>query len=226
MRTRKKSYTTDELSNNTHILHAPADNKGKWSEHFKNSNPIYIEIGCGKGSFVDKLSHRETDINFVALEREREVIVMGAKTYREQKEVGEHNGTINFILGDATNLLDYFAPKEVSRIYLNFSDPWPFRKKWAKRRLTHKNFLDIYKQILTDSGEIHFKTDNLPLFEFSLNEFSKENWSMKNIALDLHSSEFHTSGENIMTEYEQKFSAKGMNIFRLEASFRGYDNEK
>jgi len=112
----------------------------------------------------------------------------------------------------------YFDVNEISRIYINFCDPWENKKKWAKRRLTYVKFLDLYAKILTDKGEIFFKTDNEKLFEFSLNQFAEKDFLLKNITFDLHNSDL---AENIMTEYEEKFSSKGINIFRLEAYKRG-----
>ena len=218
MRTRKKLWSENELKNNKNIINKPKDFKGKWREYFNNDNPLCIEIGCGKGNFITNTSKRETDTNFIALERAPQIIVSGARKIRELEEKNEYNGNIGFILGDAKHLNEYFESNEVQRIYLNFSDPWPNKKKWAKRRLTFRNFLRIYKDVLNEKGELHLKTDNTELFEFSLNEFAHEKWNMKNISLNLHQSEFHKNGENIMTEYEEKFSSKGMSIYRLEAS--------
>jgi len=218
MRTRKKLWSENELQTNKYIVRDSKNFKGKWKEYFNNDNPIHIEIGAGKGNFVTGMSKRETDINFVAMERASQIIVSAARKVRESVEANEHTGNIGFILGDASHLNEYFEYGEVERIYLNFSDPWPNKKKWAKRRLTYRAFLNMYKNILAQNGELHFKTDNTELFEFSLNEFAHEKWHMKNISLNLHQSEFHTTGQNIMTEYEQKFSSKGMPIYRLEAS--------
>lgn len=213
MRVRKKNWAEGELSSNKIILKDPA-HKGKWHELFGNPNPIQVEIGCGKGNFITEHARKFPEINFIAIEKEPVVIVNGARKVRELNEQGENLKNIFFITGNAADLRDIFEVDELSRIYLNFSDPWPNRKKWAKRRLTHKNFLNIYDSILNASGEIHLKTDNTVLFEFSLNEFSAENWGLKNISLDLHHSDFEG---NIMTEYEMKFSSKGMPIYRLEA---------
>lgn len=218
MRTRKKSWTEHEFKNNKFIIHNTKDFKGKWNKYFNNNNPLYIEIGCGKGNFITHTSMEENNINFIALERASQIIVTGARKVRLLEEDKKYNGNIGFILGDALNLYEYFDIGEVKRIYLNFSDPWPNKKKWAKRRLTHRSFLNIYKDILSKDGEIHFKTDNTELFEFSLNEFAHESWKMKNISLDLHNSNYHKNGYNIMTEYEEKFSSKGLKIYRLEAS--------
>ena len=109
--------------------------------------------------------------------------------------------------------MDFFEPGEIKRLYINFCDPWP-KKKWYKRRLTYRDFLEKYKLLFGESGEIFFKTDNTILFEFSLNEFCADDWKLSNISLDLHNSDYEG---NIMTEYEEKFSNKGFNIYRLEA---------
>ena len=214
MRIRKREWTEKELEINNIIFQDGKENKGKWNEIFGNNNPIHIELGAGKGSFLTKMSLRNTDINYIAIERQTEIIVSGARKIREIKESGVVNNNIVFLRGDVKDLLDYFEEGEVKQIYINFCDPWQNRKKWQKRRLTHKNFLDIYRKILKNNGEIHFKTDNKELFEFSLNEFSHDGWGMRNITLDLHNSGFK---DNIMTEYEEKFSQKGMPIYRVES---------
>lgn len=116
-------------------------------------------------------------------------------------------------MGDVSNILDYFDKGEISRVYINFCDPWP-KKRWAKRRLLHRGFLDKYSTILEDKGEIHFKTDNVGLFEFSLNEVADCNWKLKNISLDLAN---NTEFENVTTEYEDKFMSQNIKIHRLEA---------
>ncbi len=210
MRARRKNWTESEISNNLRFIKEPAQLKGKWHTYFGNENPIYLEIGCGKGRFIVQNAVNNKDINYLALEREEHVIVMGARASAEL------DCSLGFIIGDVTNMRDYFESGEIDRLFINFCDPWPGRKKWHKRRLTHRSFLDMYKELLKEKGEIHFKTDNRELFEFSLNQFAENNWRMKNITLDLHASEFQG---NIMTEYEEKFSSQGMPIYRLEAYF-------
>jgi len=217
MRVRKKYWAENELQTNDLILENGAENKGKWKHIFANENPVFVEIGCGKGGFIAETARRNPNINFIGLEREKMVIVSGARQIRELSENGEEIGNVRFLCFDAANLSDIFDEGEIGRIYLNFSDPWHRRKKWAKRRLTHRNFLKNYKALLSGNKEIHMKTDNRILFEFSLNEFAAMGWGLKNISLDLHNSGF--AKENVVTEYEAKFSAKGMPIFRLEASF-------
>ena len=204
MRNRKKTYTETELLNNPFIV-----------KTIELEAPIHLEIGCGKGGFITSLSEANPEINYVAVEREREIIVMGAKCLRELKEEEAHKGKLQFINTDADNLKEIFAKESVQRIYLNFSDPWPNRKKWHKKRLTHTKYLEIYKHILERNGEIHLKTDNKELYEFSLESFKSNNWHIKQFCTNLHETEFHISGENIMTEYEKKFSEKGMQIYRI-----------
>ncbi|MCL2592611.1 MAG: tRNA (guanosine(46)-N7)-methyltransferase TrmB [Defluviitaleaceae bacterium] len=214
MRIRKHKWTQKELQINKAIVQDGTVHKGKWNEFFGNDNPIHIELGSGKGGFFAEMSLQHQDINYIAIERQTEIIVSGARKIRELKERGSEVDNLAFLRGDARDLLDYFEEGEICQVFINFCDPWPNRKKWHKRRLTHHSFLEIYRKLLSANGEIHFKTDHTELFEFSLNEFSDNNWKLKNISLDLHNSNFE---DNIMTEYEQKFFEKGMVIYRLEA---------
>lgn len=189
----------------------PEETKGKWNEIFGNDNPVYLEIGCGKGRFASETAKSDPNINIIAMDLFEDVVVMAMEKSKEIPNV-------KFFVGNAANLSKYFEYGEIKRIYLNFSDPWK-KKKQAKRRLTHSNFLKIYKQILPVGGKICFKTDNRALFEFSLNSFAEDrDFKMSNISLDLHNSDFEG---NVMTEYEQKFSEQGMPIYRLEAEYLG-----
>ncbi len=208
MRMRKKPWANGELSSNKNVVKNANELKGKWNEFFGNDNPIFLEIGCGKGSFLNKNKVKYPHINFIGIEQFEPILASAARQSREQ------GNEIALFCGYAENLLDYFAEGEVSRIFLNFSDPWP-RKKWGKRRLTHKNFLDKYKIVLKPYGEIFFKTDNRDLFEFSINQLADENFKLANISLDLHKTPYQA--ENIMTEYEEKFSSQGLPIYRCEA---------
>ena len=213
MRLRKKPWGDNELNTNDRFIHQPEQNKGKWREVFGNDNPIHIEIGTGKGQFLTTISLLNPNINYIAIERQTNVIVSALKKGRE-KGVGKN---IVFFVADVKELLNYFEPEEIDRIYINFCDPWPNKKKWAKRRLTHKNFLNLYEALFTNGGEVFFKTDNRLLFEFSLNEFADKGWRLHNISLDLHNSDFEG---NVKTEYEEKFSGIGMPIYRLEAYYK------
>jgi tRNA (guanine-N7-)-methyltransferase len=213
MRIRKKPWAEEELGSNKAIITSPAENKGKWKEFFGNDNPIHVEIGCGKGQFLSKMSLINPDINYIGVEREEQIIVTALKKSR-LAEVGDN---IAFICADVAGLEDVFAPEEIDRLYINFCDPWHRRRKWAKRRLTHKNFLNLYERLFADKGgEIFMKTDNQILFDFSLNEIADKGWRLHNISLDLHNSDYEG---NVMTEYEEKFSGKGMPIYRLEAYY-------
>lgn len=178
-------------------------------EELAGGKPLMVEIGCGKGKFINEMARNNPDIYFIAMEKEQNVLIMAIeKAIREGLP-----DNLRFIDGDAEKLLEIFPKNSVNRIFINFCDPWP-PKKQAKRRLTHSNFLNMYNELLKDAGEVHFKTDNRKLFEFSLNEIAQnEHFLLRNISLDLHSSDI----PNVTTEYEEKFSAEGMNIYRLEA---------
>lgn len=216
MRLRKKAWADKEFSQNTTIIDDPREYKGRWHELFGNDNPIHIEIGCGKGNFISEMSIAHPEINYIGIERENMVIV---SALRKSREMGVGNN-IRFFCEDVANCLEIFETGEIDRIYSNFSDPWHRRRKWAKRRLTHKNFLKLYEKLFGEKGgELFLKTDNRIFFEFSLNEIADKGWTLHNISLDLHNSGFEG---NIMTEYEKKFSEQGMPIYRLE----GYYNKK
>lgn len=182
--------------------------RGKWSQFFENDNPIHIELGTGRGKFITTLAAENPNINYIALEVKEEVLVRAVEKADKQKL-----DNIAFIWGNVEFLEIYFNDSELSRIYINFCDPWP-KKRCAKRRLTHRNFLELYRKKLKDEGDINFKTDNKGLFEFSLNEFPENDWALKNVTLDLVESDFKG---NVTTEYEEKFMNLGMPIYRLEA---------
>lgn len=175
---------------------------------FGNDNPVQLEIGCGKGAFIIELAKRNPDINYIAVEKTPNVLVTGAEALMES---GIKN--VRFCLGQAEYLLHLFRPHTVDRLYLNFSCPFP-KESYAKHRLTHTRFLEIYREVLKSGAEIHQKTDNRRLFEFSIEHFSANGFVMKNVSLDLHNSGFEG---NIMTEYETRFTNMGLPIYRLEA---------
>nr|WP_308550835.1 tRNA (guanosine(46)-N7)-methyltransferase TrmB [uncultured Peptostreptococcus sp.] len=181
--------------------------RGKWRDIFGNNNPIHLEVGTGRGKFLTGMAQANKDINYIALEIKEEVLV---KAVEKADRLDLDN--IVFLWGSVELFDLYFADNELNRIYVNFCDPWP-KKRTAKRRLTHSNFLELYRKKL-NHGEIYFKTDNRDLFEFSLNEMSGNDWQLKNISLDLANSEFDA---NITTEYEERFMELGMPIYRLEA---------
>lgn len=213
MRRRKKKGADIKLLSYTDcVFHENVEEMaGKWHERFGNENPIHIEVGTGKGQFITTLAELNPDKNYIAMEIKEEVLLHAVY---KAKEKGLTN--ILFIWGDVKMLPEYFDVAELARIYVNFCDPWP-KNRWAKRRLTHSDFLNIYRRVLDENGEIHFKTDNEKLFEFSLNEIAENDWKLKNISLDLANSNYEG---NVTTEYEDKFMAQGMKIYRLEAAKR------
>ncbi len=190
--------------------------KGKWREHFGNDNPIYVELGMGKGKFISEQSGRNPAINFIGVDMYDELIRRASEKARavwEAKGV-ESPPNLALLRANIEGIESMFAPGEVERIYLNFSDPWP-KSKHARRRLTHHRFLAKYTEILNERGEIHFKTDSRSLFEFSLNSFADMEIVLRNISLDLHKDGLRD--DLVLTEYESKFVEKGMPIHRLEA---------
>lgn len=212
MRQRNKPWAKDKLEEYSNIVIAqPEAMKGNWSETvFKNNHPIHLEVGTGKGQFITGLGVQNPETNYIGFELQSSVIVSAL-----DKIIDKELDNVKLINNDAQKLMDFFGNGELSRVYLNFSDPWP-KVRHAKRRLTHHNFLQLYKTLLKEDGEIHFKTDNQHLFEFSLESFSSFGMVVKNISLDLHKSEIVG---NVMTEYEEKFSQKGNPIYRCEAAF-------
>ncbi|WP_239615339.1 tRNA (guanosine(46)-N7)-methyltransferase TrmB [Cohnella mopanensis] len=199
------------------VVLEPQRLKGRWHEFFGNDNPIHIECGMGKGQFISRMSGNNPHINYIGMDIYDELLRRGSEKARAlwQNEKGvDKVPNLALARGNVEFLEKMFEPGELERIYLNFSDPWP-KSKHGKRRLTHPRFLMKYKEALNDIGEIHFKTDSLSLFEFSLNSFSAVEYQMRNISLDLHR---HGIREDlVLTEYETKFVGQGMPIYRLEA---------
>ena len=210
MRMRYKPWAEDYLKKEPNIVDIDGSRAGRISEWFDNDQPIYIEVGSGRGQFITTLAAKHPEINFISMEREKSVMI---KVLDKVIEQGLTN--IKLICNDAIELNDYFKDGEVSRLYLNFSDPWP-KKRHTKRRLTYQTYLALYKQVLKDDGEIHFKTDNRGLFAYSLESMSQFGMYFTKINLNLHEED---DEENIETEYERKFSDKGSRIYRMEAKF-------
>ena len=175
---------------------------------FGNRAPLHLEIGCGKGKFANTIAAQNPDINFIAVEQTANVIVSAME---QTVQLGLPN--LRYLMGKAEYLWKITPPKSVERIYLNFSCPFP-KKSYAKHRLTHERFLDIYREILTSDGVIVLKTDNPGFFEFSLNSLSDGGFRLRNITFDLHNSDI--TG-NIITEYEQRFLSQGLPIYYTEA---------
>ena len=175
---------------------------------FGNDNPLYLEIGCGKGGFAIEFARQNPDINLIAVEKTPNVLVTGME---EQMKLRLPN--LKFCMGQAEYLEHLFHDGTIDRIFLNFSCPFP-KKRYAMHRLTHARFLAIYHKIMKENAEIHQKTDNMHFFEFSIEHLSNNGFPLKNISLDLHNSGFEG---NIMTEYEKRFTDLGQPIYRLEA---------
>ncbi len=215
MRLRNNPKANEILENHKNIVVINTKGyKGSWKDVFQNNNPIYIEIGMGKGDFIIENAKRYPNINFIGIEKFPSVLV-GAIKKMDNESIDLSN--LKFMKEDAIFLNDVFEDKEIDRIYLNFSDPWP-KKKHAKRRLTSKTFLPIYQKILKDQGELILKTDNRTLFEFSLISFQQFHMDFHDVCLDLHHSEGYE--DNIQTEYERKFSPYGP-IYRIVTTFKG-----
>jgi tRNA (guanine-N7-)-methyltransferase len=211
MRLRHKPWAQEKIEQHPqYVVANPEMHKGKWDEPFAKSAPLHIEIGTGKGRFITEMAKAHPDINYIGIEVYKSVIVDAL-----DKLIEADLPNLKLLNIDANDLEKYFAKNDVDRIYLNFSDPWP-KTRHEKRRLTYKSFLKLYESILKDAGEIHFKTDNQGLFEYSLMSFSQYGLLLKYLSLDLHHSDFEG---NIMTEYEQKFSERGNRIYRCEVKY-------
>jgi len=201
MRARKKKHGAERLSAcGEYMIHEGGVITNK---------PVILEIGCGKGKFITEFALNNPDKNIIGIEKTADIIVLAAEKVKNNKLIN-----VKLINDDVVNLPKFFTENDVTAIYLNFSDPWP-KSGHYKRRLTYKSFLDIYKSILIPRGQIFFKTDNLNLFEFSIDQLNKNGFKVQNATYDLHSSEY--AKENITTEYETNFIEKGFKINRLEA---------
>lgn len=196
------------------VVLKPEEYRGRWHEFFGNSQPIYVELGMGKGKFISEHSGRNPHINYIGVDMYDELIRRASEKARIVwgEEVEPPN--LALVRANIETIETIFAPGEVERVYLNFSDPWP-KSKHARRRLTHHRFLAKYQELLNDNGMIHFKTDSRSLFEFSLNSFALVGLQLQNISLDLHRDGLRE--DLVLTEYEGKFVAQGQPIYRLEA---------
>ena len=206
MRLRNNKDAKGIITNSEYVINNPKDYKGKWNTIFNNKNKLYIEIGCGKGDFIIANAINHPENNYIAIEKYDTVLMYAVK------KIDKDISNLRFIRMDALEINEVFD-KEVDLIYLNFSDPWP-KDRHAKRRLTHERFLKLYDSVFRDKKTIFMKTDNIHLFEFSIESLSDYGYKLKNVSLDLINSNIE---ENFMTEYEKKFSDKGVRINRLEA---------
>lgn len=211
MRMRKKPNLVPRMEACSDIwVRQPEEYRGKWRELYPQCRELRLEVGCGKGKFTMETAAAEPDILLIAMERVPEAMVMAMEKVKAQ---GLHN--VFFIGEDVSRVEEFFAPGEVDLLYINFCDPWP-HKKHAPRRLTHEGFLKLYQKILKPGSEIHFKTDNAALFDFSLEQFQSCGFALKNVTHNLHAN----GPVGIMTGYEEKFYGLGTPICRCEAIFQ------
>lgn len=217
MRLRNIPRADQVLSEHSKVIKDELQKKGKWKEVFGNDNPLYVEIGMGKGQFLTTLAEKNPDKNYIGIERYSSVLLRAVErldTMKEREDLAMEN--IRFICMDAADVQEVFGEEEIAGIYLNFSDPWP-KKRHARRRLTSKEFLKRYEKILAKEGVVEFKTDNQELFHFSLEQVNEAGWELKGSTWDLHHDEKMFKG-NVMTEYEEKFSSRGNPICKLIAA--------
>ena len=208
MRIRNIKNKKEILENCCYVISNPTEYKGKWNTYFKNDNPIYLEIGTGKCTFIYEMAKKYPNINFIGVERIDTVLAFGVKDLENEERLN------NLVLMnyDAERIYDLFD-KEIDELFLNFSDPWP-KKRHEKRRLTSIGFLEKYDIIFSSDKVINFKTDNRELFEFSLISLSNYGYKFEDLSLDLHSK---LDFDNVMTEYERKFSSRGFKIYMVKA---------
>lgn len=202
MRLRNISGSRDVIAQSPYVVQKPQEEKGKWSELFGNDNPIFVEIGMGKGKFLHTLAELHPERNYVGIEKYSSVLLRAIQK-QEQREAAN----LKLLRMDAEEITEVFGRGEVAGVYLNFSDPWP-KDRHAKRRLPSAQFLARYDEIVSEGGFVEFKTDNRPLFDFALEQLDESAWKADTVTYDLHADEALMAG-NVMTEYEEKFSAAG-----------------
>ena len=207
MRLRNIAGSEEVIASSEYVINQPKSQKGRWREYWNNGNPLYIEIGMGKGRFLMDMARANPAINYLGIEKYSSVLLRAV-----QKMELNPLPNLRFILMDAKEITEVFALEEVDRIYLNFSDPWP-KDRHAKRRLPSRQFLGLFDQILKKEGSLEFKTDNRLLFDFAMDEVEPSGWRIKAATYDLHQDESMNQG-NIMTEYEEKFSSLGHPIYK------------
>ena len=202
MRLKNVPGSREAIAQSRFVIHDPQEQKGKWVEAYGRKAPLHIEIGTGKGRFLMELAALHPEIDYIGIEKYSSVLLRAIQKM-EERELPN----VRFIRMDAEEITEVFGPGEADRIYLNFSDPWP-KDRHAKRRLPSRQFLNRYAQILKPEGTIEFKTDNRALFDFALEELEPAGWQAEEVTFDLHADERLMQG-NVMTEYEERFSAAG-----------------
>ena len=216
MRLRNIPGAQDAILESPYVVQEPQTKKGHWAEVFEKKQPLHIEVGMGKGRFLMDLARLHPEINYIGIEMYDSVLLRALQKREELEQEGVVYSNLYFMRVDARLLPEIFARGEVDKIYLNFSDPWP-NARHAKRRLTSREFLARYDQILVPDGKVEFKTDNKGLFEFSLEEVKEIKWNLDAFTFDLHHNEEMVKG-NVMTEYEEKFSSMGNPICKMVIS--------
>lgn len=211
MRLRKKWWARPELESSNIFVNNPRELKGKWKQEFKNNNPIHLELGCGRGGFLVQKALKHPDINHIAVDLKDEVLVYAL---RKVKEVEPEIQNARIVALNISFIADLFEKDEIEKIYINFCNPWP-KDRHNKRRLTHTKFLTEYKKFLKKGSQVWFKTDDKDLFEASLEYFKESGFRLDFVSYDLHNSDFE---DNVMTEYETKFTALGMKTMALIAT--------
>ncbi|WP_010487856.1 tRNA (guanosine(46)-N7)-methyltransferase TrmB [Lacticaseibacillus zeae] len=212
MRLRNKTWAKPLIEAHPEmILVRPEKMPGQWQTRFAQDQPLYLEVGSGKGQFIVAMAQAHPDYNFIALELQEAAIAMILK-----KQVALKLPNLQLVLGDGADLTDYFADGEISGLFLNFSDPWP-KTRHEKRRLTYRDFLRQYQAIMKPNALLQFKSDNQGLFEYSLVSMNNFGMTFNLVSLDLHHDKRIT--DNVPTEYEEKFSADGGRIYELVAHF-------
>lgn len=208
MRRRKKPGAKDELLKfDSMVVLNPEENKGNWN-HISDNKKIHVELGTGRGQFINTLAEMHRDIFFIGIEIKEEILLDAVK-----KSVDKGLNNIRYLWHDINDIDSIFHEDEVERLYINFCDPWP-KKRHSRRRLTHRDYLYKYRKILAKNGEIHFKTDGEELFEFSLNEMLDTEYIVRDVSLNLYREE---NVDTVKTEYEEKFITLEKNIYRLVA---------
>ncbi len=214
MRLRNIPWAKDAVKEDTRVFDTGDETKGRWDAVFGRKAPLIAEIGMGKGRFIVDMALKYPDMNFIGVERYESVMVKALQKLDRRKAEGQPvPENIRFLRMDAADCPDFFESGEIDRIYLNFSDPWP-KDRHAKRRLVSGRFLSVFEKVLKKTGTIEFKTDNEALFDFGLSELESAGWELLYSTRDLHADRDEMK-DNVMTEYEEKFSAKGNKICKF-----------
>ena len=209
MRMRKRANLDKRMERCAdYLIEEPETLRGQWQETFPGHEKLYVELGCGKGRFTADTAETIPEILYIAVEKVPDAMILAMEKIDRR---GIEN--VRFIDADAKLLNTMFAPGEADRIYINFCDPWP-KSRDAKLRLTSPGFLRVYADVLKQGGEIHFKTDNTPLFDWSIGQLEAEGWALSEVTHDLH----EHGPVGVMTDYEAKFYEQGMKINRLVAT--------